>query len=100
MGEHRQGLIATSWETDLWYHNNTSMGSILIRNVPPDILRTLKRLALIHHRSLQGELHAILERAASMAPPEAGVSHLDLVTVKVGSTASWNREQIYGSDGR
>ena len=46
------------------------MTSIHIGHVAPETLHALKRLARSHHRSLQGELHAILERAAKMAPPD------------------------------
>ena len=40
------------------------MTSIHIRDVAPETLQALKGLARSHHRSLQGELHTILERAA------------------------------------
>lgn len=76
------------------------MSSILVRDVPPETLRALKRLARSHHRSLQGELHAILDRVAQMAPPDTKRHRLDLVTVRVGQSASWNRDEIYGTEGR
>ena len=76
------------------------MSSIHIRSVPPEILGALKRLARAHHRSLQGELRSILERAARMAPPEAQERGLGLVTVKVGGTTAWHRAEVYDSDGR
>ena len=60
----------------------------------------MKRLARSHHRSLQGELHTILERAAKMAPPDEDVRSLNLVTVKTGHTTLWNRDEFYGPDGR
>ena len=41
------------------------MKSLHIRDVDPNILAALKRLAKSHRRSLQGELHTILERARS-----------------------------------
>lgn len=75
------------------------MSSIHIREIASDTLHALKRLARSHHRSLQGELHAILERAARMAPPEKD-RMLDLVTVKTGHTTSWSRNEIYDADGR
>ena len=37
--------------------------SLSIKNAPDDIVRRLKRRAAKHHRSLQGELLAILEEA-------------------------------------
>ncbi len=76
------------------------MSSIHIREIDSNTLHALKRLARRHHRSLQGELHAILERAARMAPPDEEARMLDLVTVKTGHTTSWSRDEIYGTDGR
>ena len=76
------------------------MTSIHIRHVAPETLHALKRLARSHHRSLQGELHAILERAARMAPPDEAVRTLTLVTVRTGRTSSWSRDELYGPDGR
>ncbi len=76
------------------------MSSIHIRDVAPDTVDALKRLARSHHRSLQGELRAILQRAARMAPADEGARKLNLVTVRVGAATSWRREEIYGPDGR
>ena len=76
------------------------MSSILIREIAPKTLRSLKRLARSHHRSLQGELHAILDRAARMAPPEGEERRLQLVTVKAEGSSRWGRDSIYGGDGR
>ena len=76
------------------------MTSIHIRDVAPGTLNALKRLARSHNRSLQGELRAILERAARMAPPDEDVRTLDLVMVKTGHTTSWRRDEIYGPGGR
>lgn len=76
------------------------MSSIHIRDVAPDTVDALKRLARSHHRSLQGELRAILQQAARMAPAYEGMRKLNLVTVRVGVSTSWRREEIYGADGR
>ena len=76
------------------------MGSILIRDIAPQTLSSLKRLARSHHRSLQDELHAILERAARMAPPDAEEGRLQLVTVKAKGSSRWDRDTIYDDDGR
>lgn len=76
------------------------MSSVLIRDIAPQTLSSLKRLARSHHRSLQGELHAVLERAARMVPPETADCSLDIVTVKVGGKQSWARDEIYGNEGR
>lgn len=75
------------------------MKSLHIRDVAPQTLEALKRLARQHHRSLQGELHAMLERAARMAPPEQP-RELNLNTVDTGRTGEFTREDIYGDSGR
>lgn len=76
------------------------MKSIHIRNIDPSTLENLKRLARIHNRSLQGELRAILIRAAGMAPPAHTEDDLRLVTVNTSGTSNWNRDEIYGNHGR
>lgn len=81
-------------------HLETSMSSILIRDVAPKTLRALKLLARSHHRSLEDEVQAILARAARMAPPEAAGQGLQLVTVKTERSSRWSRDTIYGDDGR
>jgi plasmid stability protein len=83
-----------------WYRNDTSMKSIHVRDIEERTLRGLKRLAKTHHRSLQGELHVIIERAARMAPLEETEDTLPLVTVNRGGKASWRREEMYGPSGR
>ena len=76
------------------------MKSLHIRDVDPNILAALKRLAKSHRRSLQGELQAILERAARTAPPEQPEA-MSWVTVETGrSTSTWSRSEIYDDDGR
>ena len=65
-----------------------------------DTLVNLKRLAESHHRSLQGELHVILDRAARMAPPARSGNSLNLVTVESGGGTTWRREEMYGTEGR
>ena len=76
------------------------MKSLHIRDVDPNTLAALKRLAKSHHRSLQGELHTILERAARTAPPEQ-LEVMSWITVETGrSTSTWSRSEIYDDDGR
>lgn len=41
------------------------MSQLLIRDISPGIIKSLKRRAKQHHRSLQGELKYIVEIAAS-----------------------------------
>lgn len=76
------------------------MKSLHIRDLSPQTLDALKRLAHLHHRSLQGELHAILERAARMAPPADEEDELRLHTVDTGRQHDWHREEIYGDEAR
>jgi plasmid stability protein len=76
------------------------MKSIHIRNIDPSTLENLKRLARSHNRSLQGELRAILIRAARMAPWDGAEDELRLVTVNTGGKSNWNRDDIYGNQGR
>ena len=76
------------------------MKSILIRDIDPEILIALKRLARMHNRSLQGELHEIVKRAARFAPETGDSDDLEIVTVKTEGGSSWRREDIYGNEGR
>jgi hypothetical protein len=76
------------------------MKAIHIRDVEPATLDALKRLARSHRRSLQGELHAILDQAVRLAPREQEDGILHLVTVKTGGTSRWSREDIYEHQGR
>ena len=39
--------------------------NLSVKNAPDELVATLKRRAMRHHRSLQGELMAILEAAAN-----------------------------------
>ena len=76
------------------------MKSVHIRDIEEATLAALKRLAKCHRRSLQGELHAILDRAARTAPPEEEAG-LDLITVETGSRSpTWSRSEIYDDQGR
>ncbi len=43
--------------------------NLSIKNVPDDVAERLRRRAERHHRSLQGELMAILERSVSKEAP-------------------------------
>jgi antitoxin FitA len=42
--------------------------NLSVKNAPDEIVTRLKQRAALHHRSLQGELMAILEAAANEAP--------------------------------
>ena len=74
------------------------MKSIHIREVSPWVLERLKRRARLRNRSLQGELHAILEAAAELPQPGDGAG-FELLTVSVGGKP-WSRQELYGDDAR
>ena len=75
------------------------MSSLHIRDITPETLVRLKRLARQHNRSLQGELRVILERASRLAPAEEGAT-LKLHTIKSPDGSNWSRDQIYDDSGR
>lgn len=76
------------------------MPGLHIRELSEETLRALQRRAQAHHRSMQGEIHAILEDAARSAPPEEGYAPLTLHHVEVGGAQPWTREELYGDDER
>ena len=76
------------------------MKSLHIRNVDDPVLERLRRRAQMHHRSLQGELRAILEEAAELVPDRRMTEELDLVKVSMPEAGSWCREMIYDDDAR
>ncbi len=70
------------------------MKSIHIRGIPEVVIERLKLQALRHHRSLQGELKALLTEAAGRVEPvPAGA--FTLQTVKTSGGQNWSREGIY-----
>lgn len=72
----------------------TSMKSIHIRGVPEATIERLKRRAIRHHRSLQGELQFLLEEAARQPTAEESTV-FSLHTVTTRGTQNWSREGIY-----
>ncbi len=76
------------------------MKSLHIRDLDEGVLQRLRKRAKHHHRSLQGELRAILEDAARYAPDDETLDDLELITVDTGNSHSLTREEIYGDDGR
>jgi plasmid stability protein len=56
-----------------WIHPLAAMPSLSIKDVPEHIAEALRRRAALNHRSLQGELMAILQQAvqAGSAPVPA-----------------------------
>ena len=58
--------------------------TLSIKNAPPEVVRRLKERAARHHRSLQGELMAIVEAAAR--EEEAGLLTPDAVLAQARSS--------------
>jgi plasmid stability protein len=71
------------------------MKSIHIRNIDPEVLQRLKERAELHHRSMQGEVKAILEEAVRRMPEASREEPLDLITVSTGNTETWKRDDYY-----
>ena len=76
------------------------MPGLNVRDLSPATLQALKRRARAHHRSVQGEVHAILEEAARNAPPEGGYGPIALRFASVGGESAWTREEMYDDNGR
>ena len=70
------------------------MKSLHIRDVPEVVIQKLKLRASRHHRSLQGELKALLVEAADRESLEP-VGDFSLHTVKTPGVQDWSREGIY-----
>jgi plasmid stability protein len=71
-----------------------------VSNVPGPVAAALRERARKHGRSLQQELLAILESAATEPTPSPGsLPPLELTTVNSGGMSTWSREDIY-DDGR
>lgn len=54
----------------------------------------------MHHRSVQGELRAILEDAARRTPEDNDIDPDELITVSRPDTGTWRREEVYGDTAR
>lgn len=76
------------------------MSALYIRDLPKPVVDSLKRRAQLHHRSLQGELHAILHKAAERALPAEGFPPLKLTMSQNRGTKPWTREDFYDNVGR
>ena len=70
------------------------MKSLHIRGVPETTIERLKQRAARHHRSLQGELQALLEDAARHAVPESS-PNFEIKKVRTQGGQNWSREVIY-----
>jgi plasmid stability protein len=69
--------------------------NLSVKNVPDEIMEKLRKRAKTHHRSVQGELMAILEEATSPAKisVEQAELHLRSLGLVTGEeSVSWVRE--------
>ena len=71
------------------------MKTIHIRDIDPEMLQRLKKLAEMHHRSMQGELKTIISAAVRKVPANEAAEDLDLVTVSTENQQPWKREDYY-----
>lgn len=71
------------------------MKSIHIRDVDPEVMNRLKILARLHHRSMQGEIRAVLAEAVRRVPEYGPEDELDIVTAASEGETTWRREDIY-----
>jgi plasmid stability protein len=55
----------------IWSQIGTKVVNLSIKNAPEHVVRRLRQRAERHHRSLQGELLAIIEAAVSEEHPAA-----------------------------
>jgi len=53
------------------------VAQLLVRDLDPRVLARLKAKARLNHRSLQGEVKAILEQAAEQATPDEAIAVLE-----------------------
>ena len=61
-----------------WSYNGTMPVNLSIKNAPDDVVERLRERARRNHRSLQGELLAIVEEAATAAPKK--LTPMELLT--------------------
>jgi antitoxin FitA len=78
------------------------MPAIHVRDVDDAVIEALKARAASHHRSLQGEIRALLEEAAQSAGNRSGgrTRRLRIKTVRVGAPLKYSRDVIYEDQGR
>ncbi|MEI9932778.1 MAG: Arc family DNA-binding protein [Rhizomicrobium sp.] len=72
--------------------------NISIKNVPKEKVELLKRRAKSNHRSLQGELMAIIEDAANRAPQSITIEELIERGRRAGLSTSSDSVQMIRED--
>jgi plasmid stability protein len=89
-----QKILSFRLAVSEWAHYDTAMKSLHIRDVPETTIEHLKRRAIRHYRSLQGELQFLLAEAAKQTVAE-DAEEFSLHTVKTSGDQNWSREGIY-----
>lgn len=78
------------------------MPALHVRDVDDAVLEALKARAVRNHRSLQGEVRAILEETAlgGARSSRTGARRLRIKTVRVGAPVRYSRDVIYADEDR
>ena len=87
------------------------MSALAIREIDDHVVDILKNRAVAHHRSLAGEVRAILTDVAHGVPVQQAGLPADevarrqrlmegIVTSAVPGVGTWSREEIYDDDER
>lgn len=63
-------------------------------------MSALRERAERHGQSMQQEIREILEAAATTSPPGEPPDPVRLTTVRTAANSTWDREEIYGDEGR
>lgn len=74
------------------------MPALHIRNVSEETVARLKARASSHGRSLEAELRLVLDDAATQPRWRRRRGPLNLITVDMGRTEPFNREDYYPDD--
>jgi plasmid stability protein len=77
------------------------MAALHVRDLDDAVIDALKKRAAAKHRSLQGEVKTILEKAAfGSQTRRSKPAALRLKKVRVGSSSRYSRDDIYEDDAR
>jgi hypothetical protein len=63
------------------------------------VVAALRERAMQHGHTLEEELRMIQE-AAEAEPQHTDLPPIELITVQVGGTSTWSREELYDDEGR
>ena len=74
------------------------MAQLLVRDLAPQVVARLKEQARQNHRSLQGEVKAILEQAAATATREEALAMVDKWQRKWGGRVFSDSTQLIRED--